>query len=159
MHLMKGGGASSCTCLICICIILFPWSFHCYKKKSMSFDCVWAFIYDFTRTWTSVYVNVGWNNWDSNMAGYGLVPGWSMKSVLCQGGYRAHPTCYPLGPWIWSWPLSCGAEMKLYCLSFIYLWSMVLNHRDNFLFTFTLCVCVCLYILFLLSLKLKFETV
>jgi hypothetical protein len=112
-------------------------------KKSMSVGCVLAFIHDFVRTWTSVYVNVCWNSWDNNMAGYGLkdwrlIPSWGMEFVLCQASYRAHPTSYPLGCGIWSWPLSCGAEVKLYCLSFIYLWGMVLNHRDSFLFTFTL---------------------
>lgn len=31
-------------------------------KKSMSVGCVLAFIHDFVRTWTSVYVNVCWNS-------------------------------------------------------------------------------------------------
>lgn len=129
-------------------------------KKSMSVGCVLAFIHDFIITWTSMYVNVGWNSWDNNMAGYGLkdwslIPGWGMEFVLCQAGYRAHPTSCPLGPRIWSWPLSCGAEMKLYCLSFIYLWGMVLNQGT----TFSLHLPYVYIYIILLALKLKFETV
>jgi hypothetical protein len=31
-------------------------------KTGMSVGCVLAFIHHFIRTWTSVYVNVGWNS-------------------------------------------------------------------------------------------------
>lgn len=127
-------------------------------QTSMSVGCVLALIHHLIRTWTSVYVNVGWNSWDNNMVGHGLkdwslIPGWGVEFVQYQAGYRVHPTSYPLGPGIWSWPLACGAEMELYCLSFIHLWGMVLNHRDNFIFTFTWCVYMCIYII-LLALKL-----
>jgi hypothetical protein len=40
MQLMKERRPSSCTSFICICIILFPWIFHCYWKKYLSWLCI-----------------------------------------------------------------------------------------------------------------------
>jgi hypothetical protein len=118
-----------------------------------------------SRTTTRTSQKVWWVN---NMAGYGLKDwslsfGWDMEFVLCQAGCRAHLILYSLGLGLWGWPLACGVETELCCLTSIYLWGMALNHGQFFPYSFEawclitgtifplhlhyLCVCVCVFFL------------
>jgi hypothetical protein len=117
----------------------------------MSVGCVLAFI----RTWTSVSVNVGWNSWANNMAGYGLKD-WSLSlfcarlavgltcsfiywTLDCEAGHL---------PVVWKWSFTASLQyiFEACCLITGAIFSLHLHY---------VCVCVCI----LLALKLKFEAV